>query len=913
MVFGVSKKRLLVPIVTLVALFTAGLAYANAGGGAALAVSIESQSTSVAAGSRWDYSIGYSCVSSTERCTDASIILTLPFAATIESLPQITSGRGTVERSGSVVTVKFGDDLPNTTGVLAVTMSVPSCLNVGDRQPGALEASAAISGNNATGSRAVAPTVTVATIPDCPTDPDGPTGCTANCPFDPSSPHIKSGNDAMPGGIIWWNLNIAARATETMVEDEIPTGLVVHDIVDYSGSAQLIEVFCGGRWYRIGASLRSQADPACQEGNLPSWQYSRFPKITRVRLRVPATLGASVSIATYVPKTAVAGSDITNCATVASEKVCDTVKVLEVRSLPNPRIRLVGSPEQPLNGTRLFGSSTIEGVEAKPSRRMSRRDLAFSAGLRIDRSSLVDLVNPVLAVELSPEHTFVSAGRAGNWQDTYASSVNDAYREADDPRSQPGCMSPSFSVRIIGGTEYLIWKFDNCILKHDTQFDQVIGANFSTRLKAGVLATTQVQAYLQVGFAAAPTEVPFSDEDCSSAPIDQFDLDSDGSTSDQLCNGWSDYYTMPTHAELSASTSVMGSEDDRPTQYPLYGSTNAAGEAVITVEFENTGTIGIKDTDVVGVLPFVGDDSLGAGQGSAWDMELEDIAMTRIEADNSERSVPAAEVEVGYSESTNPCRLSGSVIPRLNLVGGVFGSTPAQLASVPGPAGCQVDDWNDPKLGARSWALRFKPADELLPGERLRVVVKVRRRLASGAPAPGIAWSTVQYSGTTSADSRLLTSRPRVGGVSIVDSTQTKLLGLVWDDANKDGFRDATEQPLAGVVVSAYEDGANTPPIVALTTATGSYEISGLNRSRTYTLRFAGGFPGASKVTIQDAPNPTTGTNDDTRDSDAVADTLVPLVAVIRSVPLNNARVVNSGWDVGIIVVGDEGPDLRVT
>jgi SdrD B-like domain len=890
------KKKLLGVATGLLAVVAGGMAFANNGGGG-LRVSLSTSTTSVVAGGRWDYNIGYSCASSNDTCKSAVIGVTIPDGVSVVTLPQVTGGRAKVVGSGQFIQIVFGEELlDGTSGVFTATVSVPTCLAVGERQPSSSPARAKISGSGDDGRTESAEAVSIAQIPDC---AGGDGSCLANCdaPIDLARSHWKWGSDAAPGGVTWWSLDIAPRPVAFDVIDELPAGLIVSEVGAWSTTD--VDVRCGGTWYPITYSLSGTNVPApCQVG-LTRVGATRYPAVTAVRVHVKAKTSANIGIATILPLSAVPGSTIENCAVadLGSERFCFTINVLKAEAVPDPRISLVGSPEKALDGSSLFWGNTPRAV-ATPSTPMGVNDLAFLAGVRSDQRGGADLINPVIVVDLSPEQSFVSTGSTPNWQVAYASPAADWDSVPGDPRSQPGCMNPTFAKRVVGGHEKLTWTFLNCTIRHDMRLDGELEVFFSTRIKPGVLAGTHVDATIQIGFASSPNTTQFSDSLCSSKPVDTSDLDGDGLTTDALCGGGVASYRMPTHAELTASNTVQGALDERPTLFPMFGSTGEAGDATYSINLKNTGTIQMQSVDLVSILPFAGDNVIGDGVGSDWDMKLSRIAsVTRVGADGVAIAVPATDFKLAFSGSKNPCRFDSDSIPGLYAAGAPF----APNASVTGPVGCTADPWQATQADAKSWALQYLPADPLLPGEELRVSIEVSRAGNIGDPLPnGVAWNSVAFSGATINGTRLLSNQPKVGGVRIVD-TAPSLAGLVWKDANDDGLRQDIERGIEGVTVEAIDD-AGLVAGTATTDNHGTYFISGLLPAANYTLRFTGSpLRGLDPAKVRQGA-------DTTRDSDAVRNGSVIEIPNART----SARYVSGGLDLGLIA-GEGGPDFGAT
>jgi hypothetical protein len=884
----VNRRKIVGAFVGVAAVAAGGIAVAAVGvSKPTVRVSLTSSATIVAAGGTWSYNIAYSCASPRDTCRGVVVQLTLPSGVTINTPPEITGGRAAITNTDSFVKVVFTDDLlDGTSGVFTATVQVPSCVAPGNPQPAATPAKSTISADSAASAQSLAPIVAIAKIPDC--DVPAAQSCGSSCPppaVDLSRSHYKSGRDAAPGGKAGWYLAVAPRAAAFDVLDVLPAGMVASEVGSWNVKS---DVRCGTEWVALDYYVsRTNLPDVCRVGASASGT-SRYPAINAVRMHVDAKVGADLEITAFIADTAVPGSTIKNCATAqtpTAEPFCGSITVLPSSTIPDPRIQLVGSPEVALHDATLFSGNT-PAASADVAHPMGRGDLAYLAGVRVDERSGSDLINPVFAVELSPDQTFDTTGAEPNWQIAYAGPTDNADSEPGDPKSQPGCMNPTFKQRLIGGTENLIWSFANCTLPRGLRREAELEVFFTTRLKPGIGAGAQLTAGLSVGEPRKPDTNPFATDLCSGTPTDANDLDGDGLNTDALCGGGTAYYRMPTHAELTASNTVQGSLDKFPTLYPQAGSTDEDGLATFAINLKNTGTVGISSIDLVSILPFAGDNVLGNGEGSAWDMKLRSIAaVQRVAVDGTITTIAPANYTVGYSMSKNPCRFNTASLPALYAAGAPF---PAN-ASVTAPAGCTANPWTGSAANAASWGLRYQPPAALSPGEVIRVVVDVVRANKAVAVPNGIAWNSVAFSADTSLGTRLLANQPRVGGVRIVD-TAPAVAGMVWDDDNKNGLREDIEHGVENVAV----DVLNPAGVVVASTKTdsrGTYFVSDLVAGTTYTVRFRG-----SAVSGKDATKYHVGT-DTTRDNDG------------RRIGLNlditdaktSERYISGGLDLGLI------------
>jgi hypothetical protein len=884
-----KKKTIVGALVGLAAAVTGGIAFAAPGTSSkpVVRVSLTPSATSVAPGGSWTYSIAYSCASPSDTCKNIVVQFPLPSGVTVITPPEITGGRAAITNTGSFLKIVFTDDLlDGTSGVFTTLVGVPACVAVGGPQPSSAPATATIAGSGADDASSTAAAVVVAPVPNCATPLPA---CGGVCPPDPidlTGSHEKYADDVLPGGRTWWNLDAAPRAAAFDVVDVLPVGLVVVEVGAWSGVPT--DVRCAGTWYPIDYSLTGTSlSAACSVGRSTTGS-PRFPAVDAVRMHVPAKSSAHLEISTVVPSNAAPGSTIQNCATAQTpvpETFCKTITVLAAVTIPDPAIRLVGSPESPLNGTELFWGNT-PGAKPSPTAPMGPNDLAFLAGVRAPSGSGADMRNPVIVVELSPEHTFDSASATPNFKLAYGSPTWDSDREPGDPRSQPGCLNPTFATRTVAGRETLVWSFPNCVIAHGLGIDAELEVFFSTRLKPGVSAGTQVTATTYVGLANNPETTPMVDWRCDDFPFDTGDLDGDGLTTDPLCRGGVATYRMPTHAELTASNTVQGALDLVPTLYPQSGSTDEVGDARFSINLKNTGTVGVSSIDLVSILPFAGDNVLGGGEGSEWDMKLLNIsAVQRVAADGTVTTIGPGDYTIGYSASRNPCRFNSAALPALYAASAPF---PAN-ASVTAPAGCTANPWTATAATAASWALRYQPSTPLSPSEVIRVIVDVIRANNAIKIPDGVAWNSVAFSAETTLGSRLLANQPRVGGVRIVD-TVPAVGGMIWTDEDKNGLREDTEPGVENVLVDVLD---STGAVVGSTTtdSRGTYFVSDLVAGATYTIRFRG-----SPLAGMDATKLHVG-SDIYRDNDA---TRVGIDLVITGAT-TSAKYVSGGLDLGLI------------
>jgi SdrD B-like domain len=892
------------------ALVALGLAGILLGGGMAVADSasqdaelgatITTSTTTVGPGGSYSYKMLYKC--SNAPCKNGVIYVGLPVGVTIASSPNI--GGATVSNTGSGLQITFTGTLSaGNTNEVAIQVSVPTCL---PQQPDyALGGAATVSFQSSTAAEAgsSSSSVTIADIPQC-DNPGG--GCSGPCPTSYTQTHRKRGRDVPAGGLTTWSIEPSIRREDFYVDDEIPDGLVVHEV---SATTSGLEVRCRGEWIRLSYRLSLDTPAQCLDGA----EGGRYPAVTAVRLYVKAETWPQMTIETYVPDDANPKSTIENCAvatTWTTERFCYKITILAIEAVPYGDIRIVASPEWPLS--RYYSPWYLVNETVHAARYMGPRDVAWSAVLINGVPTALDLVNPVFAISLSPQHEFVQTGSKPNWQVSLASPDRPIAAEVGDPTSQPGCLKPEFTTRVVGGRDTLIWSFKDCIMRKGLYYNATLQVFFTTRLKPGVVANEFAAVNGKVGFAEKPDKTQVSGQFCSK-PLepDTNDLDGDGLKNDQLCDIGTALYKMPEHSGLTASNAVLGSLDEQPTFYPAFGSSDADGGATYTVEMKNTGTLPLAEVDLVAVLPYFNDKAVSATESSDWDMKL-DVAhpkgavepMRRLDLDGISNA-GAGDYTLAYSAKRNPCRFTGVGDNGLVLAGAPFNTSGPVVDSVARPT-CDQDSWNATADQAQSLGIRYRPADPMLPSEVVQITIHVKRESSAPQLPTGVAWSNIAFTAETTAGSRLLTVKPRVGGVRIVDAAPS-FTGVVWNDENKDGYRDDIESAIGGVQVDVVDtDGTGKDVVVgtATTAKNGSYFITGLLPDKAYRIRFSGASLDNLAPTLLRAP--IEGVIDTARDSDVDPASSPFEIKDAKT----KRRFVSAGFDGGFVPAPESRPGM---
>jgi SdrD B-like domain len=817
-----------------------------------LTIGISSSQTTVQAGDTWIYSITYACKSLAEECQRTK--MTIPVASGVEvvTAPKVAATGGARVSPNLAVgpgdfTVAFNESVDGNSAVVQLTLRVPTCVQAPKPKPTSGSITVKISADNAAMVSSESDIINIGNVPDCSKAPD----CGGvDCLPDPAAFHYKSGSPAAPGTATTWTIFPAQRTYAYEVIDVFNPELVVGDIWTNDTNVEMF-VRCGtsDQWLPIGSQLPTNTPAECLVG---ATQVVRreYPAVRELKIVVEAFAKPRIGVQQYLPErwkngdALVEGELVKNCA-VAYElgedrPFCGQAKVLVQKPMLTPRIYPVANPEWPLSPRPGGYPGLIPDSEsANP---FTNRDMAYWAVVNLNRAGGRDLVDPVIVVDLTPNQTFVETAAgpvAANWQHPFAGS------------GEPACGKPSFAkVNTDTGRERLVWTFKGCTMSSSLPWDPQLGVFFSTRIRPTARAGESIDAMMWASAFDTGKPTALSEQACQELRlvIDVNDMDQDRRTDDAVCFGSADIFPMPSFGELTAKNSVRGEADNKDPAflgyvYPASGNTDdKSSAATYSIDIKNSGTIGMKGVDFVSILPWLNDRIISPSESSEWDMKLADAGtVERVDADGVASLVPPEDFEIGYSLSRNPCRMSSTPNARGVLSGGLVVAGAPHFpvdSSVTLPTGCDQNPWMANAREAQSVAMQFAPRSGfLLPGETLRVTLRVLRDGPLPVKKNAVAWTSVAFSGVTETGVRLLASSPRVGGVRIVDSPSAT--GVAWNDANSDGLRGDKEALLAGVEVKAIDTLTNTAvPGTFTTDGRGVYFIPGLIPGRSYTLRF---------------------------------------------------------------------------
>ena len=663
-----------------------------------LVVTKSANRSAVSGGDDVSYTIRYRCASIIENCT--GVVLT----DTVDTLVEIVSFSGpgiqiaSATRSGDIVTWTMVDPLPaGSTGLVTVRVHVPACAA---GEPAFLANAATINSTNAGSGSNSAATVAVNPIADCASPPTPPVD------FD------KVGYLANIGGIGRWDFAIPFAPSTTLIEDDLPTGVLVYNTLD---NGHGIAVDCNGAWFDVSAY-----------GNLLSWiEHADFPgasgctrdtiarsgtswhvltNLDKLRFLVPAAATPTDTISFYVPLGTPADLDIPNCAdryaattiTAAAGSLiasdCGSVEVDEQYYGAELWKELIGSPSAPLNEpTSGCGYSNCEyptlAEDPDAGIVMGSADLAFSLRASIDSLSTW-MHDPVITDLLDPNLEYVAPAEGGtNWwvlrTDKYADWNHDGKNAIDpawDPSLQPGCNDPTFEqLPDFAGTgrTLLRWTFDDCQLPGVLALSEhpFLDIYYSARIVDGTASGTTIRNNFhfdslveegskltdgchQAQIAAQPSTAGFptgNDHDGSvddggwdEGTADHLDRDGDGDVAERLCRSAVVSYGMPTLAAADSSKWVRGALDTAFSRYPQSGDTTTSGDATYELQVANVGNTPLTSIDLVDVLPYVGDTSVTSPAAN----RLSDWSEALVAIDAIERDNGSGYVTVPAAEYT---------------------------------------------------------------------------------------------------------------------------------------------------------------------------------------------------------------------------------------------------------------------
>ena len=300
---------------------------------------------------------------------------------------------------------------------------------------------------------------------------------------------------------------------------------------------------------------------------------------------------------------------------------------------------------------------------------------------------------------------------------------------------------------------------------------------------------------------------------CLANPVDTYDLNANGNTTETLCasSSTTGSITVGATAAMQSVMMVKGQLDANNVQYPSNGTTVAGGSLLYTLQVSNVGNVPMTNTQIIDILPFVGDTAVLGTQSrlSAWRPNL--IAPV----------VAPAGVIVYYSTQSNPCRTELSY----------------------SPSGCTSPNWSTspPADITTVQALKFNFGSVVVnPLDMLQLSWPMRAPL--GAPTSGaIAWNSFAYVATRADNSvALLPTEPNKVGVAIQPPTPPIYSGYVWLDSNGNGLQDPNEPGMNDVRVDLYQsNGVQVDSTITTSNGSGNpgyYQFSNLVPGNFYVL-----------------------------------------------------------------------------
>ncbi|MCP4961185.1 MAG: hypothetical protein GY925_18210 [Actinomycetia bacterium] len=298
--------------------------------------------------------------------------------------------------------------------------------------------------------------------------------------------------------------------------------------------------------------------------------------------------------------------------------------------------------------------------------------------------------------------------------------------------------------------------------------------------------------------------------------IDNYDLDQDGNTAEQLCAGDSSFDVV--EAALTSAAMLVRGEPNLPhldsatlstpsspcpdfdgfTFFPCVAQTKSLGRSDYRLEIRNAGNVDLTDLTLYNTLPFIGDSGVtealsGSLRRSEWHPTLRSPLII------TEQPV-GAEVVIEYSVEANACR------PELSA-GGSF------------PTGCP-DDWGPPPSDlSLVQAVRLKASFSTTPwhGGDI-IVVEYDMDASHGSPFGGeVGWTSFGYTSRRADNGiRLPPSEPRKTGI-MIKQPDNGIGSRVWLDLDRDGIREVGEPGINGLRVELYR---SDDSLAAVTTTT---------------------------------------------------------------------------------------------
>ncbi|HVV90689.1 MAG TPA: DUF11 domain-containing protein [Solirubrobacterales bacterium] len=218
---------------------------------------------------------------------------------------------------------------------------------------------------------------------------------------------------------------------------------------------------------------------------------------------------------------------------------------------------------------------------------------------------------------------------------------------------------------------------------------------------------------------------------------DEHDLSGDGEEEENFCKDKAELKVTATGPPaFSLRKYVQGELDPQRKGAGGIGTTTRAGTGIFSFSWWNASSISLEKPVIYDILPYVGD--TGVDQGQSGVQRESEFATEFVEV---VQPLPG-EVEVEYSESTNPCR------PEVD----------------PGATGC-VEDWTAdvPSEPGKVKALKFSSPETYKPGSPAQNV-EIKVRLPYG-DVNDIAWNSAAINAQEAGSGKALKAAepPKVG------------------------------------------------------------------------------------------------------------------------------------------------------
>ncbi len=856
----------------LLTLGTVGLVFAAP----SLLLTKSASNTNPAPGDLVTFTMRYRCASLTEHCTNATV--TDPIPSDMEIVSYSFSGGliDDVNVAGNTITWDLqspgspaGQLDAGSTGLLKVTARFPACSSA-VISAGTVTNTATFAENS--GSTNASVDVTLASdVPVCATPPPAPPATD----LEKASDRFDDIDEVSPGGLEYFDFDFPASTAGYTATEVFPTGMT--PVQAYRSGADSWQIRCDGMAsavtvprssdlenFLIDELVTEAAFSACSAPLLPQFDSTNSDSapvynfnITEIHwIANPGFAGTTAGITAYIDPSVTPGTSLENCITPTAGDVsltadCTIINVTDPVPHPTTYKSIAGSPELPMSnqGNSWWGDLN-EDLDAVPPIQQGPADVVYSIAYDVSRQGL-EVEHPVLSDLLDANLEFVPPSEGGT--NFWILGNHDNW----DPDPADGCEQSDVIFEAIEdyastGRTLLRWSLPDCTIPQSLG-NSAIYFYFSARIKAGTPAGTNIE---NVANAGGPN--PFGLRSCNGwhfnhydgDTIDDWDLDGDGNTTEDHCNGGAAPYTVPAIADMQSSKWVQGALDTDFSRYPFFGDTDTTGAGTYEMFIENTGNVEVTQFDVIDFLPHVGDtDTLGAigARDSAWAMELSgEITVERSsDGGNTWATVPDSDLNTAgamYANSSNPCRFD-------------TGAPAGEQLSVTGdgPATCTSLDAATTADGATSFGFRFVPTTNFGAGEMLRITVPVE---LNGNP-PGctdptcnggaetinnaaIAWNSFAFGGTylDGGTQNLLDTEPIKVGLRMMDTANYTSLGnYVWFDSNGNGLQDAVETPFEGVTVRLYNAAGDTQLQQTLTDSNGFYRFDGLDPNETYLVR----------------------------------------------------------------------------